>query len=647
MSAVEYMKAQKLAEKCYQQDVAKLESPNLPVLDEIIENVDIVSEVNLGLQHISLGRVVGTSTAGRTQAFASNFMPLLDFKTEFGAKWSSLYDSHVEEGIHDPIKVYEYMNYYYVVEGNKRVSVLKYFDADSIDAMVTRKLPKRDETFENKLYYEFVDFHKQTGINYLWFSRLGGFDKIRDILNLSGEDVLDEDARLDFNSAHLAFAKAFLAKAKGKDVDVTVDDAFLVFLTVYTYEELKDMTAAQVKVNVDKVWDEIVLSGEKKSKTISPKLEPVESKKSLLNKMNLAVPKSVKAAFVYDKGQDESVWIYSHELGRTATEKAFDGQLSTASFVNADKAELPALIEDIIAQGYDLIFTTGSEMLSEALKAAVAHPEVKILNCSLNLATSHVRTYYARMYEAKFITGLIAGSLCADGKLGYIADYPIYGVTANINAFALGAKLVNPRAKVYLAWTKVKGAEPKELFKEMGIKYISSMDMVTPELNTAEFGLYHINDDGSVENLATPFYEWSVFYEKMVQLILDGNWAVEEKGEKTKALNYWWGMSSGLVDVIASSHLPVGTTRLVNMMKYLIKSGTVNPFYGKLYSQTGVVRDDEDGEMTFDEIMQMDWLCENVVGAIPTIDDLVDEARDIVALQGLGTADSIELKKDV
>ena len=73
--------------------------------------------------------------------------------------------------------------------------------------------------------------------------------------------------------------------------------------------------------------------------------------------------------------------------------------------------------------------------------------------------------------------------------------------------------------------------------------------------------------------------------------------------------------------------------------------GTVSPFYGKLYSQNGVVRDDEDGEMSPEEIMKMDWLADIVVGSIPTLDELVEDARDVVAFQGVNTPENLELKK--
>ena len=104
-------------------------------------------------------------------------------------------------------------------------------------------------------------------------------------------------------------------------------------------------------------------------------------------------------------------------------------------------------------------------------------------------------------------------------------------------------------------------------------------------------------------------------------------------------------MSAGVIDVICSNHLPVGTARLVNLMKRLIKDGTVSPFYGKLYSQNGVVRDDEDGEMSPEEIMKMDWLADIVVGSIPTLDELVEDARDVVTFQGVNTPENLELKK--
>ena len=646
MSANEYLKAQKLGEKRYQAAVAKNEYPYLPVLDEIISPSDTVGEVNLGLQTISLDRVVGTATAARTTAFASNFMPILDYHTEFGAKWSALCASHIEEGIHDPIKVYEYMNKFYVIEGNKRVSVLKYFGADSVPAMVTRKIPRKNDSIENKVYYEFMDFHKQTGINYVHFSQTGGYDKLREFIGLDNEREFSDDERLDFNSAHLAFERAYLAKKGSEELTITIDDAMLVFLNVYGYETLKKMSAAEVKDSVEKVWTEIVLSSKKKEQVVLPKLDPVEPKKSILGLViKPAAPSNLKVAFVYDKTPASSVWTYCHELGRLDMQNKLGDAVDSSTFCNVDtQAKLVECLNKLVDEKYDVIFTTGPEMLPEALKVAVLHPDIKILNCSLSLANSHVRTYYARMYEVKFITGMIAGSLCADGQIGYVADYPIFGTTANINAFAIGARMVNPRAKIYLQWTKVKGANPQKFFEKNGITYISDRDMIMPDDASRNFGLYHYDQNGDVVNLAMPFYNWGAFYERILRSILDGNWKQEEKSETANAVSYWWGMSAGIVDVICSKHLPAGTQKLISVMTNLIREGAITPFSGKLTSQNGVVRNEDDGAMLHEDILKMDWLAENIVGMLPTAEDLVDEARTVVALQGVDTPESLELK---
>ena len=108
MSFVLYDKAKKMGAKAYKRAVADGRYPFLPVLDDIIDKDSIAKEMNLGLVDIPLSRVVGTSSAGRTQAFASNFMPLMQNGSEFASKWSMLCDAHVDEGIRDAIKVYEY-----------------------------------------------------------------------------------------------------------------------------------------------------------------------------------------------------------------------------------------------------------------------------------------------------------------------------------------------------------------------------------------------------------------------------------------------------------------------------------------------------------------------------------------------------------
>lgn len=55
--------------------------------EDILSYTNVSSEVNLGLVDIPLDQIAGTKTAGRTNAFASNFMPLLPRDSEFAVKW--------------------------------------------------------------------------------------------------------------------------------------------------------------------------------------------------------------------------------------------------------------------------------------------------------------------------------------------------------------------------------------------------------------------------------------------------------------------------------------------------------------------------------------------------------------------------------
>jgi basic membrane lipoprotein Med (substrate-binding protein (PBP1-ABC) superfamily) len=102
-----------------------------------------------------------------------------------------------------------------------------------------------------------------------------------------------------------------------------------------------------------------------------------------------------------------------------------------------------------------VIFATTPPLIGACRKAAAQYPNLRILNCSAAMPYTGVRTYYSRIYEAKFISGAIAGAMSPDGRIGYVASNPIFGVPASINAFALGARLTNPRAKIELSWSCV------------------------------------------------------------------------------------------------------------------------------------------------------------------------------------------------
>ena len=631
MGDQEYTEALKLGKKEYKSCVSQGRFPSLPVLDDILSREEVRTEQNMGLIQIPLDFVVGTSTMGRTYSFAANFMPILRENTEFAVKWANLSDAQINEGIRDPIVAYEYMNRYYVVEGNKRVSVLKYFKADSIVANVTRKIPKYSEDEDVKIYYEYMKFNEITGLFNIEFSKPGMAEQL---LELTGCTTRwDPEVRSEFNSLLLHFTRAYEFRG-GSKLPITVGDALTAFINVYGYKESLAMSDAEMNTNVVKCWNEFVVLTHKH--TVGLVMDPtsVQEKKSLLSYLLPTSNRKFTVAFLYPKSPEESDWIYAHELGRNYLEETFPDQMKTICCVSGVHEEnVEDVLSEVIRNGADIVFEVAPQMMKPSLKIAVDHPDVKILNCTLNTSHKYIRTYYARMYEAKFIAGVIAGALADNNKIAYIADYPIYGMIANINAFALGASFTNPRAQIYLEWSTKKDYDREHFLTENDISVVSDQDMITPSDTKRQFGLYRI-EEGRTLNLAMPLWNWGIFYEKMIQSILAGSYQTEGNSED-RALNYWWGMSAGVIDMICSNNVPAGVRRLADHLKHDIKKGDMVPFYGEIYSQDGELRNKSNVAMKPEAIMEMDWLVANVKGSIPTMDTLIDAAQTVVQLKGV------------
>lgn len=631
MGREEYSKAYKLGKKDYQSRMLHGEKPTLKVLDDIMPEKGSYSEQSLGLVQIPTEQIVGTKTIGRSNSFSGNFMPILRENSEFAQKWSSLSTSHIKEGIREPIKAYEYMNKFYVLEGNKRVSVMKYFGVVSIPGNVTRIVPRRTEEKENKIYYEFLDFYKVAPINYIWFSQEGSFAKLQKAVGKEPGEMWSDEDLLKISAFYTRFSAEFKAKG-GNKLNITPGDAFLAFITLHGYDATEEKTTNELKELMVKSWEEFKLLQE--DQEIDLKMKPNQEKKPLLNLLlPLSSPK-LQIAFIYEKTPGTSAWTYAHELGRLYLEQTFPDEVHTVCYENGTPETVDALIEDAIAFGNNLIFTTTPAFVQASVKAAIAYPDVRILSCSLNTSHRYIRTYYSRMHEAKFLMGAIAGAMAENNRLTYIADYPIYGSIANINAFALGAKMINPRAKVYLEWSTKKEVDIFEKIRETESSCISGRDMVIPEEASRFFGIYHM-DKGNPRNLAMPLYHWGKFYEQLIRTIMNGKWKSDDSHSSTKAINYWWGMSAGVIDVICSQNLPIGTKRLVELLKATICTEQFNPFSGILYSQSGIVADDPNQSLSPEEIMTMDWLAENIIGSIPTKQELTEQAAPVINQQGV------------
>ena len=650
-----YNKALKAGEKSYKEAVSRGEFPYLPALDEIIRPSDISGEVPLGIMDLPLDQIVGTKTAGRQNSFAPNFMPLIKNGSEFAVKWSNVLHYQVEEGIKDPIKAYEYLGRYYVQEGNKRVSVFKFLGSFSIEADVIRIVPKRSEDTQVKIFYEYMDFYRKTEINSIWFSKEGGFAQLIALCGKGPDDAWSESEKRTLYDAYYRFSKIYRENG-GSDLSITRGDAFLLYLQIHPYAEMDEKTGDQLAEEIANIWEEIELLDESPDRSVF--LSPSEKNAPgfLTRTISGISAQKLKAAFIHEKPMRASGWVYGHELGRMYLEQAFDEKLKTAGYFMEDaSADLQDMIDSAVADGNNIIFTTNQTMLPESLKAAARYPDIKFLNCSVNRPHNLLRTYYGRMYEAKFLEGMIAGAMTENDRIAYVADYPIFGSVAGINAFSLGAAMTNPRATVYLHWLGQAGSDLDRLLKEKEIRIVSDVDMKRPGTQTRQFGLYRISGQDTepygriteensekdksaypgtgIENLAGPVWHWGKFYERIMRDIVSGSWKNDEK--KHRAMNYWWGISGGVIDLILSQKLPDGIRTLTGIIRREICENTFHPFSGSIRTQDGGQLGTEGSVLTPEEIITMSVLVSNVVGRIPGTEELTPEGRRLTEIQGL------------
>ena len=345
--------------------------------------------------------------------------------------------------------------------------------------------------------------------------------------------------------------------------------------------------------------------------------------------------RQLKVAFIHDKPAEVSSWAYTHELGRMQLEQVFGDQIHTdAYFLKETSSDITGLIESVIASGYHMIFTTSTRFLAASLKASIEHPEVKILNCSVGQPYRTLRTYFGRMFEAKFLCGMIAGAMTPNHKIAYEAPLPNYGSIADINAFTLGAQMTDPHAKVYLHWMSQTDTEPlQELLDREKIRVISDSDMITPASQNRAYGLY-MKGNGLMQRLATPIWNWGRFYERIIRDFLQGNWDNIPDAKEKPAISYWWGISGGIIDLIMSDELPHGIATLTNMVKAQIYADYFNPFRDRFKKQDGSYAGRADAALTPEEIITMDYLADGIIGSIPDSQELTDDAREKVELQG-------------
>lgn len=331
-----------------------------------------------------------------------------------------------------------------------------------------------------------------------------------------------------------------------------------------------------------------------------------------------AQAKDLKVGFIYVSPVGDAGYSYAHDMGRQAVAKMEGVETSYVESV-PEGADATRVINNMARKGFDIIFGTSFGYMDPMLKVAKKFPKTTFMHCSGYKTAPNMSAYFGRIYQSRYLAGLVAGSMTKSNIIGYAAAFPIPEVKRGINAFTLGVRAVNPKAKVHVVWTKTwyDPATEKEAAKsliDIGSDVIAQhQDSPGPQEAAEEAGIYSIGYNSDMSgfapkaHLTSVVWNWAAFYPMVVEKVRKGEW---------KADHYWWGLSEGVVDLAPYGDMvPKAVRTMVDARKEEIKNGTFKVFTGPIKDQSGAVRIKK-GEVASDEVLAgMDWFVEGVEGS--------------------------------
>ena len=330
-----------------------------------------------------------------------------------------------------------------------------------------------------------------------------------------------------------------------------------------------------------------------------------------------ASAKEMQVGFIYVSPVGDAGWSYAHDQGRKAV-AAMEGVKTSYVESVAEGPDAERVITNMARKHFELIFATSYGYMDSMLKVADKFPDTVFMHCSGFKRAANMGTYFGRIYQARYLTGMVAGAMTRSKTLGYVAAFPIPEVIRGINAFTLGAQSVDPEITVRVVWTKTwyDPATEKEAAKsllDIGADVIAQhQDSPGPQEAAQERGAYSIgyNSDMSAfapkAHLVAAIWNWGPFYEEVVEQVRQKTW-------KSEAI--WYGIDKGIVDISPMAEMvPEDVRQQVLATRQAMIDGQKKVFVGPVRDQGGKLRI-ADGVMAGDdELLGMAWFVQGVVG---------------------------------
>lgn len=327
----------------------------------------------------------------------------------------------------------------------------------------------------------------------------------------------------------------------------------------------------------------------------------------------------LKVGFVYVGPIGDGGWTYAHEQGRQYLVDELGVEAIYKESVPEDQ-ESEKVMRDMIDQGAKVIFATSFGYMDHVKKVAEEYPDVTFLHCSGYLSGDNFGNYFGRIYEARYLSGIVAGLKTETNEIGYVAAFDIPEVVRGINAFTLGVRSVNPEAVVKVRWTNTWYDPSTEksaaiALLDEGVDVIAQhQDTAGPQLAAEERGKFSIGYNTDMVAMApkaymtAPVWNWGPYYASQVKAVMDGTWESDV---------YWGSIKDGIVDLAPLTDVaPEGAKEAVEKAEADILSGTNYIFEGPLKDQNGEIKVPAGTKMSDEEMLSMQWFVEGVEGKI-------------------------------
>lgn len=330
----------------------------------------------------------------------------------------------------------------------------------------------------------------------------------------------------------------------------------------------------------------------------------------------------IHAGFVFSAPIGDAGWTFSHNVGRLAIEALpFVSETSHVESIPEDAALIAEAIDELIAGGANLIFGTSFGYMDAMVEAARLHPDIVFMHSSGFKTADNLATYFGRIYQARYLSGIVAGAATQTDRIGFVGAFPIAELVRGINAFTLGAQTVNPDVEVEVTWTGT-WYGPGIESEAADALIANGVDVVTMHQNSPavvqaaeQAGImavgFHTDMSLFAPNaaLTSAMWDWTPIYTKAVTDLHEGIWQADQQ---------WWGIDEGAVKLAPlSKSLPADLAASVEATTQALAAGEFRIFEGPIRGQSGDIAVPSGTILSDAELLQMDFFVRGVNGTLP------------------------------